>query len=158
MREKNIVYMPRKNKEHALFVFAILEKLNGSHGFKIEELDGLSESNLAQKLQKSSIFLSTGFPEGFALPPAEAMACGALVVGYHGNAAKEYMHSNLCSPVEYWDIPNMVKSLQAYIELLTCHPERAEFLSQKASASILDRYTQEQERCDWHAVMKKIMN
>jgi glycosyltransferase involved in cell wall biosynthesis len=35
--------------------------------------------------------MATGFPEGLALPPLEAMACGCLVAGFAGLGAWDYL-------------------------------------------------------------------
>ena len=40
------------------------------------------------------LFLSCGHPEGFGLPLAEAIACGCLVVGYHGLAGRDFPASH----------------------------------------------------------------
>lgn len=60
-------------------------------GFKFHVVDGLSENELIKEYQKADIFLSTGYPEGFSLPPLEAMNCGCVVVGYTGGGGDEYM-------------------------------------------------------------------
>ena len=39
----------------------------------------------------SDIFMALGYPEGFALPPLEAMACGCAVIGFTGGGAGEFM-------------------------------------------------------------------
>ena len=44
----------------------------------------MQHEEVACALQDSLLFLSCGHPEGFGLPLAEAIACGCLVVGYHG--------------------------------------------------------------------------
>ena len=49
-----------------------------------------SEAAVADILRESQVFLSFGHPEGFGLPPAEALACGCLVIGYHGGGGREY--------------------------------------------------------------------
>ena len=41
-------------------------------------------------MQKSKIFLSFSELEGFGLPPVEAVLCGNSVIGYTGEAGKEY--------------------------------------------------------------------
>jgi glycosyltransferase involved in cell wall biosynthesis len=41
--------------------------------------------------RSADIFMAIGYPEGFALPPLEAMACGCAVVGFTGGGASEFM-------------------------------------------------------------------
>lgn len=43
-----------------------------------------------QALQSAELFLSLSYHEGLGLPPLEAMASGALVIGYHGAGGREY--------------------------------------------------------------------
>ena len=50
----------------------------------------MSESEVAGTMQKSALFLSTGFREGFGLPPVEAMACGCIVIGFTAGGGREY--------------------------------------------------------------------
>jgi glycosyltransferase involved in cell wall biosynthesis len=61
-------------------------------------------------LAGAHIFLGTGFPEGFALPPLEAMAAGCVPVGFGGLGGFEYMRNpddvdlpGLCRPP--FDLP-----------------------------------------------------
>lgn len=54
------------------------------------DLLGVSRAEVARTLAESAIFLATGQSEGLGLPPLEAMACGALVIGFHGGGGQEY--------------------------------------------------------------------
>jgi glycosyltransferase involved in cell wall biosynthesis len=50
-----------------------------------------SQSEVIGFYRSSDIFMAIGYPEGFALPPLEAMACGCAVVGFTGGGAREFM-------------------------------------------------------------------
>ena len=39
-----------------------------------------SQGEIADFFRDADVFLAIGYPEGFALPPLEAMACGCAVV------------------------------------------------------------------------------
>jgi glycosyltransferase involved in cell wall biosynthesis len=54
------------------------------------EIAGVSRAEAAQRMATSEIFLAAGQLEGLGLPPLEAMATGALVVGFHGGGGQEY--------------------------------------------------------------------
>jgi glycosyltransferase involved in cell wall biosynthesis len=54
------------------------------------EIRGVARSEVARAMAGSEIFLATGLLEGLGLPPLEAMATGALVVGFHGGGGQEY--------------------------------------------------------------------
>ncbi len=53
-----------------------------------------SEEEIVNLYRNSDIFLYTAFYEGFALPPAEAMACKCAVVGSNTAALPEYSINN----------------------------------------------------------------
>lgn len=94
-------WMPRKNKalgEQARRVCELrLAHMSGMPGMtsapRVEwvTIDKVSQDKVAYLLGSCHIFLSTGFPEGFALPPAEAMAAGCVVVGCTGFGGWDYM-------------------------------------------------------------------
>jgi len=54
------------------------------------EIRGMARGEVARLMAGSEIFLATGLLEGLGLPPLEAMAAGALVVGFHGGGGREY--------------------------------------------------------------------
>jgi len=54
-------------------------------------IDGVNQEVAADIMRRSQIFFSLSNMESFGLPPLEAMACGCLVVGLHGEGGKEYM-------------------------------------------------------------------
>jgi len=85
--EGRIMALPRKNADTLKEIQKILENEN----YQFHLVDGLTEAEIVTEYQKSDIFLATGYPEGFGLPPLEAMACGACVAGFTGGGAGEYM-------------------------------------------------------------------
>lgn len=50
-----------------------------------------SQEKMAEIFRETDIFLAIGYPEGFALPPLEAMASGCAVVGFTGGGGLEHM-------------------------------------------------------------------
>ncbi|MFN2343463.1 MAG: glycosyltransferase, partial [Desulfonatronovibrio sp.] len=89
----NISYMPRKNRALYKQIRRVFEARNRNLSLKIKwiNIEGLEQQEVAQHLKNSHIFLTTGFPEGFSLPPLEAMACGCLVTGFAGFGGWDYM-------------------------------------------------------------------
>jgi glycosyltransferase involved in cell wall biosynthesis len=85
--EGRVLAMPRKNRDDLKAIQRQLEK----HNVDFMLVDGLSEAELISEYQAADIFLATGYPEGFGLPPLEAMACGCAVVGFTGGGANEFM-------------------------------------------------------------------
>ena len=93
-----VAFMPRKNKADAHLIRDIFEHRNGPDKVRWRPLEGLDAHGVAQALGSSHIFLSTGYPEGFSLPPLEAMACGCLPVGFTGLGGWDYMRQAQASP------------------------------------------------------------
>lgn len=87
-RKKNTVLaMSRKNPKDLARIIELTKNTN----FSIKVVDGLSQSELIKEYHSADIFLALGYPEGFSLPPLEAMACGCVVIGFTGGAASEFM-------------------------------------------------------------------
>ena len=91
-----IAWMPRKNKAAALQV----QQITAARGVLPSpltwvEIQGKSQAEVAEILRSCHLFMGTGFPEGLALPPLEAMACGCLVAGFAGLGAWDYMRQAL---------------------------------------------------------------
>jgi hypothetical protein len=83
-KRPQISYMPRRNSEESRYVLGALAQRGALADFAIVPIDNLSEIETARVLRESAVFLSFGALESFGLPPAEAMACGCLTIGYHG--------------------------------------------------------------------------
>jgi len=92
-KKRRIMYLARKHIDDALYV-----KNKIFYEFPEYEFIGIKNipkrEDLVREYQKSNIFLSIGYPEGFPFPPIEAMSCGCLVVGYTGGGGSEFMIDN----------------------------------------------------------------
>ena len=91
VKEPLISYMPRKLKEHSELLSFLLRQ-NLPETWKLLPIERSSETEVAQTLSRSSIFLSFCDMEGCPLPPLEAAFSGNIVIGYTGQGAKEYFH------------------------------------------------------------------
>jgi hypothetical protein len=83
----------------------------------VELPNAQSEAGMADFYQQSDIFMATGFPEGFALPPLEAMACGCAVIGFTGGGGLEHMKDGdtaLVAPDG--DVPALSRALRRVLE------------------------------------------
>jgi len=87
--EGRILWLPRKNPADGKKIVTEVKKKAPSA--KFVKADNLTEEQIIAEYQKADIFLATGYPEGFSMPPAEAMLCGCAVVGFTGGAAREFM-------------------------------------------------------------------
>lgn len=91
-KEKCILYLKRKPTWHMGRKAIELLPSHIKKQIHIVELNNrYTEEEMAEFYQKADIFIATGFPEGFALPPLEAMACGCVVVGFSGGGGIEHM-------------------------------------------------------------------
>ena len=90
-----IAWMPRKNKAMGDQIRQVTEGLLRrslpSVPVQWVEVHRMTRAEVAGALATSHIFLCTGFPEGFALPPLEAIACACLPVGFSGFGGWDYM-------------------------------------------------------------------
>ncbi|QJT10526.1 glycosyltransferase [Oceanidesulfovibrio marinus] len=89
-----IAWMPRKNKALAHQIRVAVDSRRSKVAAKPirwVEIDGLAQWEVAEAMRSCRLFLATGFPEGCALPPLEAMASGLFVVGFAGVGCWDYM-------------------------------------------------------------------
>ncbi|MCL1939450.1 MAG: glycosyltransferase [Desulfovibrionaceae bacterium] len=91
-------YMPRKNRALAEQIqrvaSACLAERPNSPRLEWVEIHKKTRAEVAELLSSCHLFVSTGFPEGFGLPPLEAMASGCVPVGFTGFGGWEYMRQS----------------------------------------------------------------
>lgn len=133
-----IMALPRKNPED---LTAIMQTLHDRKpDFRL--VDGVSESQMIEEFQQADIFLATGYPEGFGLPPLEAMACGAAVTGFTGGGASEFMRHEVSALVAAdGDIHTSAINLRRLLD----DPELKESLRQNGLKTAM-HYSREQTR------------
>lgn len=114
--KKNIItYMPRKLCKHSALVLLFLgDKLPGN--WSIRAIDGVTEQEVYDIFYESKIFLSFSEFEGLAMPPAMAAMSGNRVIGYTGEANKEYFHLSCFEEVHCGDIKDFVAKILAAVE------------------------------------------
>jgi glycosyltransferase involved in cell wall biosynthesis len=108
-------------------------------------------------LSESAIYFSTSLYEGFGLPPIEAMACGCIVVGFHGGGGLEYASSENGYWCEEGDIIECVRTLGNVISNIKNNDKKVNKVRnqalKKAGEYTFDR--QEKEILDfWSKVYK----
>ena len=95
-REKTmqIAAIPKKLPREAASINAVLRlKYPDLASIPWAVIEDKSEREIADIFGRSTIVLSLPFLESFGLVPLEAMASGAIVVGFHGHGALEYATS-----------------------------------------------------------------
>ena len=143
-----IAYSPRKLSEEAEHLIQLLEMRGRINGFEIKKLENLSRNEFAGALKESLIFISLSNNEGFGLPPAEAMACGCIVIGFHGNAGKEFFKPDHSFPIESRDILAFAQTVELVVSGCDVEPEKYLRMGKRASEFIFDTYSMERERRD----------
>lgn len=141
-KENLITYMPRKLARHADIVKFFLKE-NLPIGWKLHSIDGLTETGVATILAKSKIFLSFSELEGLSLPPIEAALSGNLVIGYTGEAAREYWHSPVFTEISCGDIKTFIKEILAKIHALETEDFSRDFTN--TQAYLVNRYSKQAE-------------
>jgi glycosyltransferase involved in cell wall biosynthesis len=143
-KKRQICFMPRKNVEDAKQVLYILRYRKKLTGWTIRPIDGVSEGRAAEILRESAIFMSFGHPEGFGLPPAEAMAAEAIVIGYDGRGGAEFWPGHAIR-IEMGDTPGYAEVLERLLEEYDRDPARLKQMAGDAGRFVRDTYSPEAE-------------
>lgn len=141
-KENLITYMPRKLAKHADLVNFFLRE-NLPKNWKLQSIHGVSETRVAEVLSKSKIFLSFSELEGLSLPPIEAALSGNLVIGYTGEAAREYWRNPIFTEINCGDIKSFIKEILAKINVLESEELTDDFAN--IQAFLANRYSKEAE-------------
>jgi glycosyltransferase involved in cell wall biosynthesis len=157
-KQRRIAYMPRKRPGDAASVLALLKLRGALDGWDVVAIEGRSEVETAHLLQTAKLFLSFSPQEGFGLPPLEALACGCLVVGYHGFGGREYFHPPFATAVEDGDIAGFARAVEATIHKIDNDPRSAEAIMASAAGFVSDGYPLETEKQDLLDVFGPLLN
>lgn len=147
LKKKQVAYMPRRRGEDSKRIIQALERRGALDGWTVVAIDALPAQEVARVLRESMIFLSFSQREGFGLPPLEAMACGCLVVGFHGLGGAEFFDPTYCYPIPEDDIC----SFQETLEILLTDPAVESICEAKghaAAKAIADKYSMERQHAD----------
>jgi hypothetical protein len=140
-----ISYMPRRGSDDAAHVLATLAARKVLGDVEIMPMSGLGENEVAKRLRQSLVFLSLGYHEGLPRPPAEAMACGAIVVGYDGFGGREYLLPDLAYPVPTGDLAEFARRLEEVLRLHSRQPEQLRERARRAASFIAEYYSPTRE-------------
>jgi glycosyltransferase involved in cell wall biosynthesis len=145
---RQIAYMPRKRAGEAVQVLKLLQARGALRGWTVTPIEGRSERETADLLRASDVFLSFSSQEGFGLPPAEAMACGCLVVGYHGHGGREFFHHPFATAVPDGDVVGFARAVETVLRRVEADPVAARAIGEAGSRFVLERYSPAGERAD----------
>ena len=152
-----IAFMPRKNSEDAERVLMILASRGSLDDYRVRAIDNVDERQVAECLRESLVFLSLGRHEGLPLPPAEAMACGAIVVGYDGFGGREYMLPEFTFPVGPGNILEFSLTLESVLALQRENPGELRRRAIQAAAFVAQTYSPAREEEELLAAWSDIL-
>jgi len=147
-KKRQICLMTRRNLRDAIQVINILKFRDALTDFDVVAIHDMSEAETAAVLRESMIFLSFSATEGFGLPPAEAMACGCVTIGYHGRCGREFFHPEFSYPIEMGDIQGYAQAVEQVIHVANTDPTQLVAKTQEASAFIAKAYSPQVESDD----------
>jgi len=144
-KEAVVSYMPRKNPDDASRVVALLRERGAFEGVEVIAIRARTHAETAEILARSTIFFSFGHPEGWALPPVEAMASGCVIVGYDGMGGREYWTRGCTYPVAFGDVETYARTAEGLLTQLRSDPAPLHAAGRRASDFIRATYPAEQE-------------
>lgn len=147
-KKRQICYTPRKNELVVRQVVNILKARKALNDFALMPFSGLTRTEVAKLMQESAIFLNFGQYEGFGLPPAEAMACGCITVGYQAGGGREFMKPELSFPIPCGEVISYADTVANIIKDYDREPERFAVMGKAASDYVLGTYTPQRETED----------
>jgi hypothetical protein len=116
-KKHQIAFMPRRLGEDARFIEAIFRRRHRHYAdVPWVSIDRVCQAEAARLMGESAVFLSLSHKESFGLPPLEAMACGCLVAGFHGDGGREYMTAENGWWANTGDYKSCADSLAAALE------------------------------------------
>ena len=147
-KQKIISYMPRKNRSHSRIILSLLKSSPSfDNSWDLVPISNMSQVDVSSTLKSSYIFLSFGYPEGFGLPIAEALACGCFVVGYDGLGGNELFSLSQAFEtsvsISYLDFSSFISSILHFMQVYDqeCLKGR-DLLRLEVSAIVRTRYSQ----------------
>lgn len=141
-KSKTIAFMPAKELNEYNLLVDILHLKNVLDGYSIKRIDKLSVEECAEVMREAVIFLSFSMNAGFSDHLAEAMACGCIVIGYHGQGGKEFFKEDLTYEIQPSDIIEFSKSVKEIIDEFNVKSHKIGKTGQRASEFILKKYSQ----------------
>jgi glycosyltransferase involved in cell wall biosynthesis len=141
VKRRQIAVMPRKLPQDAVLIQSVFRRRHVRYAnVPWVAIDNLTHKESVAILAESEVFLSLSHQESFGLPPLEAMACGCLVAGYHGDGGREYMTTENGWWAETGDWSACADGLAAALDLL--HSDGDALTAQRAAmAATVSRYS-----------------
>lgn len=158
-KKKQIAFMPRKSKEDSVQVVNVIKSRNVLKDWTFVPIINKREEEVGQILKECAIFMSFSYQEGFGLPPIEALACGCLLVGYHGNAGIEYFDPSFSNCIPKGNIIEYVEIVEKLALQYESHRKENLERMRRGLEFVKKQYSKEREMEDlkriWTEIIKK---
>jgi hypothetical protein len=155
-KKPQIAFMPRRRPEEARQVFNILKFRGQLEDFDIAEIRDAPHEDAARRLRESAFFFSFSGIEGFGLPPAEAMACACITIGFHGRGGREFFRPEFSWPVAFGDIEDYARTAESVLCQYRHDPTPLQRKAGEAARFIASTYSPENEEADILACWRQI--
>jgi glycosyltransferase involved in cell wall biosynthesis len=146
-REKTISvsYMPRKSGDRLRLVVQLLE-LRGAIGpGEAVAIENVRHRDVRRLLSMTKVFLSGSELEGFGLPVAEALASGAVVVGYDGEGGRELFRDPFAIRVDGGDVLSFAEQAERVIRTVREEPATYRRWARLGREFVLESYSRSRE-------------
>lgn len=156
-KKKQICFPTRKHPDEIEQVLNIIKFKGLLNGYAVKAINNKTEKEVAEILRESLLYLSFGYPEGCPLSVAEAMACGCLVIGYHGFGGKELMDPRFSFPIDPGDVIAFAKAVEGVIKAVNDLPGYYQEQTRQASTFIAEHYSPEIEEAELLEIWRSIL-
>ncbi|MDM4718573.1 glycosyltransferase [Micromonospora sp. WMMA1363] len=153
-----IGHMPRRRAAEQEQLLHILRSRGVLAGWELVPIDGLTEAQTAEALRSCAVFLSFSEREGFGLPPAEAMASGAYVVGFTGLAGRDFFDPRYCAPVAEGDLLGYAVAVERALRRYQEDPSTLVAAGHAAAERIRSEYHADGLRADLASIYQTYRN
>lgn len=151
-----IAFLPRKLPEQSRMVSLLLSMRDRLGDFEMRRLENLPRAEYKKQIHEAAIFLSFSHQEGFGLPPAEAMATGAIVIGYAGVGGEEFFTRETGFPIAESDVINFVQTVEDVCGRYAHDQGFFDELRSSASQHVLSRYSPEKRNEQLESTFAKL--
>jgi glycosyltransferase involved in cell wall biosynthesis len=145
-KKRQLAYMPRRRAQDSRDVLSLLRCRDAFDGWSVVSIDRMHEAEVAAHLRESAIFLSFSQREGLPLPPAEAMACGCLVIGFHGFGGRDFGDHGIWIPEG--DVVAYAQIVEDVLTRWDRDVEQYRALAEQASTHVRETYCAENTQRD----------
>jgi hypothetical protein len=142
-RRRKIAVMPKRRRDVFEQLIGILTAREVLVGWELEVLEGLPEHEVAARLRESVLFISLSKADGFGLPPAEAMASGCHVIGFHGMGGREIFRPPFALAIEDGDVLALAIAVEEFLVSYEQRTAELERLAIQGAEFIASTYSRE---------------